>query len=549
MAFLKYAKAAVVKPAISMAGWDEVRTKALSMGPAFDVRKASSKVVSKFRPDQFLLSHCTIIASVDTEAANLPLGRQLVDGFQIDRQYNDFLVTAGTSKYINNNHDCWERKLLLSCFRTFVGGENYVEHLQIPELSKGKIIDAAARDIGDSIYVDILVATDLQHTPLIRAIESGQLQTLSMGCQVGFTICTKCGNSAADETQLCPHIRYMKGNTFIDGLGRQRKIAELCGHITAEPGSVKFIEASWVANPAFTGAVLRNILSPRERELIKDRMQVAMSMPTRKADPNQMLRAARLLQAQDQKVIARPFVTGHGNVSLPIDFESRIRANSTNFGAPTHVRSANLEVGGPQSLGSEIGDEFEGAQDTQGQGDAAKSPENPLDHAVSEIAELIREKALSKVRDEMAKKDAPQTDPSENLNDTLVKQAVRHSPVWRGLAKAVMASVKSPSNARRVLAGLVLYKSGGWRSVQASGTFSGPEMLAISRFLDRFNGTPRMAGEARVYRTVLAVGGVASYGDVNSYLAACRRTMGRDLTGTEQDALVAKGRIYDLGGS
>jgi len=553
MAFLKYAHATIVKPAISMAGWDDVRTKALTMGPAFDTRSASRIVMQKFRPDQFLLSHCTIIASVDTENANLPLGRQLVDGFQIDRQYNDFLVTPQTTKYINNNHDCWERKLLLACFKSFVGGENYVEHLQIPEMSKGKIIDAAARDIGDSIYVDILVATDLKHRPLISAIETKQLQTLSMGCQVQFTTCTKCGNVAQDETQLCPHIRYLKGNTFIDGLGRQRKIAELCGHITAEPGSVKFIEASWVANPAFTGAVLRNILTANERELLRDRLQIAMSMPTRQADSNAMIRAASLLtQAEDAKVLPTQFVVhaknGPGNY-LPHNYETQVHAGGAAFRAPTHVRPAKFGVEGPQTLGFDMGDEFEGQG--QGGGDAPAAPkpeENPLDKAITELADLIREKALSKVRDQMGKEDVPRGDLSENRNDTLVRQAVQRSPVWRGIAKVVLGAVREPLVARRLLLGLLLHKGGGWKSVQASG-FSGAEMLAISRFLDQFTGVPRMAGEARVYRTVLAVGGAASYGDVESYLAACRRAIGRDLTGSEKDALVAKGRIYDLGAS
>lgn len=549
MAFLKYANAKVIKPAISMAGWDEVRTQAMNLGPAFDVRSASNKVVQKFQPDQFMLSHCTIIASVDTEPANLPLGRQIVDGFQIDRQYNDYIVSAGTTKYINNNNDCWERKLLLACFRSFVGGENYVEHLQIPELSKGKIIDAAARDIGDSIYVDILVATDLKHAPLIQAIESGQLQTLSMGCQVSFTTCTKCGNVAADETQLCPHIRFMKGNTFIDGLGQTRKIAELCGHINAEPGSVKFIEASWVANPAFPGAVLRNILSAGERALLRDRLQAAMRTPTRQTDPTMMAKAARLLNQnyQDEQVLARQFVVPtHG--ALPMGYEGRIQGRSAQFGAPTNVRPARdegpkLGVVGSPIYGFDGGEEFQGAPTSPA---PAKAEDSAIDKAVADIADLIREKALTKVRGEMGKDDVPRADLNENKNDTLVKQAVQGSPVWRGIARTVIASVGEPTRARRMIAGLILHKSGGWRAVQ-TGRFTGTEMLGISRLLDRFSGVPRTAGEGRVYRTIIVVGGAAPYQDVDSYLAACRRVMGRELTGTEKDALVAKGRIYDLG--
>jgi len=493
MAFLKYARATVTKAAITMADWEaDVRAQATAMGTAFDSRTANNNVIlQQYQPDQFLLSHCTIIASVDTEkTVNATLGRQLVEGFQIDRQFNDYLVTPETSKYVNNNNDAWERKLLLACFRTFVGGENYVEHLQIPELSKGKIIDAAARDIGDSVYVDILVATDLKHRPLIAAVQSGQLQTLSMGCQVGFTICTKCGNVAEDEAQLCSHIRYQKGNSFVDALGQQRKIAELCGHVTAEPGSVKFIEASWVANPAFTGAVLRSILTPEQAAALGGKVQVAFNQPTRLVDPGAMSRAAGRRMSQ-------------------FDF----------------------------------GDESEGGGE---EGGDEEKKDDPLDTAIGEMADFIREKALDKVRGEMTDKQVPSADLHENLNETMVKEAFSN-PQWRAIAKVVQAKVRDPRQSRRMLLGLLLYRSGGWKAVQAAKKFKGSDILAISRLLDLFGQTTKVAGEGRLYRTIIAVGGLAPYGDVESYLTACRRVVGRTLTGSEADALTVKGRLYDLG--
>ncbi len=298
MGFSKYANATVASPSINLDAWDEIRHKAASLGPAFETRTAGHVVLQEYKPSDFLLSHCTIIASVDSETpTGVQTGRQMVDGVQIDRRYADYMVTPETSKYINNNNDCWERKLLLASFKTFIGGENYVEHIQIPELSKGKIIDAAARDLGDSVYVDILVATNRKHKPLIAAIEGGELSTLSMGAQVAFTLCTKCGNVAEDELQLCRHIKYQKGNFFIDAMGKRRKIAELCGHVTAEPGSCKFIEGSWVANPAFTGAVLRNILDHRmvsESTELKNRIQVAFNQPARTLDPNALQKAAKI---------------------------------------------------------------------------------------------------------------------------------------------------------------------------------------------------------------------------------------------------------------
>lgn len=489
MAFLKFARATVVKPSVNVSDWEaEIRAKALSGG-----MQKKAAVLQRFDPNQFLLSHCTIVASVDTENSGEPTGRQMVDGFQIDRRYSDYLVTPETSPYINNNYDCWERKLLLATFRTFIGGENYVEHLQIPEMSKGKIVDAAARDIGESVYIDILVATDRKHGPLISAVQSGQLQTLSMGCRVAFTQCTKCGNVAEDETQLCPHIRHMKGNTYIDGTGKLRKIAELCGHVQAEPGSVEFIEASWVANPAFVGAVLRNILTPQEVAAIGNKVQVAFSQTPRVANPNlSMSRAARL---------------------------------------------------NPKLGQFDFGD---GGEDESGDAAPAAKDKDPMSEAVDDLAGYIREKAIEKVRGEMSKDEPPRADLDENRNDTMIKEAVQNSPLWVRVAKLVLSRTKNPVNARRMMLGLLLYRRGGWKAVQAA-SFSGKEVLAVSRFLDTLEGTPKMAGEAKVYRTVIAVGGVSAYQDEKSYLSACRRVIGRELTGSERDALMAKGRLYDLG--
>jgi hypothetical protein len=504
MAFAKYANAAVVAPVITMAAWDEVRARAMQ-GSAFSKREAAL-LMQKYDPQQYMLSHCTIIASVDTEVGPGALGLQMEGGQQINRRYADYFITPNTSKYVNNNQDSWERKLLLATFRTFIGGQNYVEHLQIPELSKGRIIDAAARDIGDSIYVDILVATELKHKPLIAAIQKKELQTLSMGCTVAYTLCSKCGNLAEDETQLCSHIKYSKGNTFIDGLGKVRKIAELCGHST-DPLSVKFIEASWVANPAFTGAVLRNILTAEELKSVGNRLQVAFSMPSPKVDPSQMAKAAFL--TSDQGKIVR------------------------HLGDPK-FRSV---------VTAEDDTEFQGAP--EGKTEEPKE-EDPLNKAVNDLAEVLKEKALEKVRGEITQKELePRNQLNENKNNTLIHEASK-SQHWKAIGKVILAKVSDPTLAKRILLGLVLFKSGGWHAIREANSFSGREVLAISRFLDVFEGS-RIAGETRVYRTVLAVGGVSPYTDVESFLAACRRVFSRELTTSERDALITKGRLYDLG--
>lgn len=259
-----------------------------------------------------------------------------------------------------------------------------------------------------------------------------------------------------------------------------------CGHVT-DPKSVRFIEASWVANPAFTGAVLRNILSPGEIANLSTKMQVAFSSPTRVADPGMLQKAARQLLSQDD------------------------------FPPPT-----------------------------EGEEPAAQLQESPMDAVINEMADYIREKAIQKARGEINKEETLGPPGSENENESLIKSALAENSGFRVAVQAVHRTVKDPVITRRILSGLACHQLGGWRAVQARG-FSGKEILAISRFVDLLNGGSRMAGDNRIYRTVLAVGGASAYGDVESYLLACRRVIGRDLIQAEKEALIIKGKLFDLG--
>jgi hypothetical protein len=269
------------------------------------VEQAEKILKADFNPKKYLLTHATIVASVDTvPVKNAKLGAVTEGGKRIVRKTADFRIKPGCDKYINNNLDSWSRDVLLKSYKTFIGAHSFVEHVQIEDLSKGRIIDAVARDIGDSVYVDILVANDRKHSDLIEQIESGKLSTLSMGCSIDGSTCTKCGHWAADETEFCDHIRYQKGNTFFDENGQQNRIAELCGDISLDPtGGVTFIEASWVAVPAFTGAVARNIVTVDTKSAkgkkVADQIRTVVSAPAREVDPTAMKKAARDLRAED----------------------------------------------------------------------------------------------------------------------------------------------------------------------------------------------------------------------------------------------------------
>jgi hypothetical protein len=273
MAMLKTARAQVFTPRLTLDGWDQFRQiTAPDQAPlSHQIRRAAREpksFLSQFDPDRYLLTHATIISSVDVdEAPNVKLSSE---PFQpatdegespIIRPWSDYLIKPECSQYVNQNGDAWERKLLMATYKTFCGAENYLEHVQIPSLSKGKIIDAVARVLQDTVYIDILVATDRAHAELVSDILNKIITAMSMGCTIQFSICTRCGNVAYDETQLCAHVKHSKRLPFQSAHDRkQRIVAELCGHHT-DPSSVRFIEASWVKQPAFEGAVARNILN------------------------------------------------------------------------------------------------------------------------------------------------------------------------------------------------------------------------------------------------------------------------------------------------
>ena len=267
MAFNKVAKAKLTKPGIEQEYWENYRSRAkgrikIASRNGNLIHQASEIFGKPFDPNNYLLSHVTIVCSVDTaEVQKARLGKLNFEGQTINRKWAAYRITPETDKFINNNNDAFSREVLLKSAHTFVGGHNFVEHLQVEALSKGRLIDAAIRDTGPSLYVDLLVATDRKFTDLISAINSGKMSTLSMGCSVTQCICTKCGNVAKDETDLCTHIKYAKGQQFFDELGQMHRNAELCGHPSIGPtGGVSYIEASWVGLPAFTGAVRRNTI-------------------------------------------------------------------------------------------------------------------------------------------------------------------------------------------------------------------------------------------------------------------------------------------------
>lgn len=399
MAMLKYATAAIVHQSVSKTEWANIRVAGKGIrlaAPGINdnlIERASEMMQTPFDPSKFLLTHATIVSSVDTYAPpGTKTGSVLVEGFRVNLKYPEFRVTQNTAKYINSNNDFWPRAVLLKAYPTFIGGHSFLEHVQLEELSKGRIIDAVARDIGESIYVDILIANDRKHADLIHAIESGEMSTLSMGCLIDGSQCSKCGHWAADETELCSHIKYMKGNTFFDEQGNPHKIAEKCGDESLDPtGGVTFIEASWVKSPAFLGAVARNILTPTDDQVKQATAILSSPPPQWSADAN-IKAASRILNG--------------GGILIPKKFGA-----AEDLTVEDEVFLAGWEDG-----------EDAGGESAEPSVEAPKEEASPVDDMVKRLEEYAAKEVERRLREKMQKPAEPDSGNS-SLNETIMKQA------------------------------------------------------------------------------------------------------------------------------
>src|SRR3972149_6223075 len=92
MAFKRYANSLVTNNDLRFDQWMEELRKPYAGTNDHNTRVAKT-LLRKVDPNQYLLSHATIVASVDTYSPkNVKLGRQLNRGLEIDVRYPDFRI-------------------------------------------------------------------------------------------------------------------------------------------------------------------------------------------------------------------------------------------------------------------------------------------------------------------------------------------------------------------------------------------------------------------------------------------------------------------------
>lgn len=495
MAMIKTGNAIVTTPIVDPGKWLDKKT------PASRVKVAASKL-SSYDPSKWLLSHVSIIASVDVDTADFGACK---------KNQRNFLIKPEYSMFVNNNGDSWERGLLKGCYNTFLGADNYVEHVQIPELSKGKVIDVALREVPftkkdgkdlTTLYVDILIATNRSHKDLIQKITAGEYNATSMGCLIKYSQCSQCGRIAEDDTQACNHVRFFKNNYFYDPNGVRRIIAELCGR-SEEPESCKFIDASWVRKPAFEGAVLRNILDVgNDNQDVSEKLKDVINIPSFAPQQGMLLRAASEAASDLVKSITAdeegdaPAEGGGDTPEAPPADDTAFPEPSSGGEVPSAPDSPPAEddssTEGEAPAADPMADPAGGGAEAPGApGDGAPPPEiqEPIDDATTkEVKDMLKKQVLNKIRKELLQEEAKGEERpvglENNINNSLVREA-SNDPVYdKNLRKVVSAAKRYPNNEKIVNGIHILANLKNWGRIRKYG-YSKEDVLGLLYHIDK----------------------------------------------------------------
>jgi hypothetical protein len=527
MARKHFAKSLVTEPNVPFERWmEELRGQHEGAVPKDHVHRIAKTVLRKCNPKQYLLSHATIVASVDVYAPKrAKIGKQTNRGCEIDVRWADYRIKPECLDIVNNNGDAWERSLLLSSYRTFIGAPNYLEHIQLPELSKGFIVDAIARDLGKTCYIDILVATDRKHQTLVNDILTGKIGAMSMGCISLFTSCTKCGNVAADDSQLCPCVQYDgKRSAFVDeSEGIETIVAEIIGHVSV-PNSNQFIEASWVRQPAFAGAQRRNFLNADSPAVAAQLRSSNKLYEVRALVPEMegMKKAARLRTAEEAEDAA-PGGLDDEEDTTPSD----------------------LDAGGddaPSDSGGDEPKEDEGKDDKAPKDDGpAEPPAKKLDQFIEKAQEMFLEMLVKGLGEKLQPKPedvGSVTIPPASFNKN-ENNLVRSSEFDRRLQERFG---QNPQMVRWASRAWRIARTGDPKAIRRAG-MKPKDLIILSWIKDRLEG--RQYPEA-LYKLAMKVGPISEFPSETSFLAACSVRMGRNLTDSEREFLRWKGKLSAL---
>lgn len=187
------------------------------------------------------------------------------DGFTVDEGFRLkpgylYTVVRAISARVNQNYDGWPSDELKKSYKTFIGKPVFVNHENHdPTKARGVVVAARYAENGMDKYIEVVQEIDAGRFPkLAHEIKTGGLDSVSMGAEAGFTICSYCHNRATDLHDMCDHVKYHKGKTmrrFDRKTGSKEDVLvfESCHKIS-------FFELSYVFEPADETAVASKVV-------------------------------------------------------------------------------------------------------------------------------------------------------------------------------------------------------------------------------------------------------------------------------------------------
>lgn len=202
----------------------------------------TARLVASYRKTGVALSHRRI-------------GKKVVAW--VPRQGFVYSQVRAISARVNQNYDAWPSEELKKSYRTFVGKPVFVNHTNEDwKTARGVVVAARYVEKGADKYVECIMETDAKRFPKLgHEIRTGGIDSVSMGVEAGFTICSVCDNKATDFHDMCKHIKFHKGEHF-----RSKKTGK---KVMAYENCYKlgFFELSYVFDPADETAVVSRVIA------------------------------------------------------------------------------------------------------------------------------------------------------------------------------------------------------------------------------------------------------------------------------------------------
>lgn len=153
-----------------------------------------------------------------------------------------YVRTRAISSRINKNFDAFPAEEIKAAYHTFMGKPVFVNHHNSDHRrARGVIVGVALHEDTNpngtpDTWVELLEELDETRFPILcAAVRAGDVARTSMGCSVGYTVCSICGNRAEFPSQFCGHIPHSKGlsveRVTASGTKESLTVAEICHNL------------------------------------------------------------------------------------------------------------------------------------------------------------------------------------------------------------------------------------------------------------------------------------------------------------------------------